>query len=400
MMARARGSGSVYQQKTSAFWWIKYHRNGKTYRESSHSKERRDAVDLLKRRLAEITTGAFLGPVAERIRVDELADEFLRDYRINDRRSIDDVAARWNLHLKPFFGGRRAVEVTSDLLARYVDGRQQEQAANATMNRELAALKRMFYLGYRSTPPKVQRVPAFPRLTENNARKGFLEDSQYANLVQVSSAIWFRALLELGRTYGWRIGELLSLRVKQVDLLARTIRLEPGTTKNRDGREVSMTESVYRLLAECVNGKDCEDFVITWPNGRPVRDFRETWWKACTKAGLGRMVCGICGSTVKGHECHPCKSGGQRSDRLKYVGLIFHDLRRTAARNLRRAGVAEGVIMKIGGWRTRSLFERYAIVSQSDVKDALQKLETHQNGHTLGHTDGEARPTVHHSNVQ
>jgi len=55
--------------------------------------------------------------------------------------------------------------------------------------------------------------------------------------------------------------------------------------------------------------------------------------------------------------------------------LVFHGLRRTAARNLRRAGVAEGVIMKIGGWRTRSVFERYAIVAQSDIKDAMPKLE-------------------------
>ncbi len=77
--------------------------------------------------------------------------------------------------------------------------------------------------------------------------------------------------------------------------------------------------------------------------------------------------------------------------RLRYRGLIFHDLRRTAARNLRRAGVAEGVIMKIGGWRTRAVFERYAIVSQTDIADALQRLESPQNGHSFGHSQqGEA----------
>ena len=55
--------------------------------------------------------------------------------------------------------------------------------------------------------------------------------------------------------------------------------------------------------------------------------------------------------------------------------LLLHDLRRTGARNLRRAGVAEGIIMKIGGWRTRSVFERYAIVSRSDMNDAILKLQ-------------------------
>jgi hypothetical protein len=77
---------------------------------------------------------------------------------------------------------------------------------------------------------------------------------------------------------------------------------------------------------------------------------------------------------------------------MKYTGLIFHDLRRTAARNLRRAGIAETVIMKIGGWRTRSVFERYAIVSRGDMVDAMQKLQRaeqeSQLSHAIGHVEG------------
>ena len=80
------------------------------------------------------------------------------------------------------------------------------------------------------------------------------------------------------------------------------------------------------------------------------------------------------------------------------LGLLFHDLRRTAARNLRKAGVAEGVIMKIGGWRTRSVFERYAIVSQSDIADAIGRLEI-RDGHSLGHSEKqEEEPTSHPTN--
>ena len=74
-------------------------------------------------------------------------NDFLRDYRINGRQSLDDVETRWTVHLKPFFGVLRAVEVSSELLARYVDSRQRQGAANATVNRELAAFKRMFRLG-------------------------------------------------------------------------------------------------------------------------------------------------------------------------------------------------------------------------------------------------------------
>jgi hypothetical protein len=86
-----------------------------------------------------------------------------------------------------------------------VNERQQQRAKNATINRELAALKRMFYLGYKATPPKVLRVPAFPHLAENNARQGFLEGTQYASLFKACPELWFRAIVEVGRTYGWRV---------------------------------------------------------------------------------------------------------------------------------------------------------------------------------------------------
>src|ERR1700730_18041094 len=94
------------------------------------------------------------------------------------------------------------------------------------------------------------------------------------------------------------------------------------------------------------------------------------------------MICGHCSLPVLTTKCGTCDS----ADQIRYQGLMFHDLRRTAARNLRRAGVAEGVIQKIGGWRTRSVFERYAIVTQTDVADAMKKLQS-RDGHCLGHSD-------------
>jgi integrase len=279
--------------------------------------------------------------------------------------------------------------VTSDLIARYVDARQRQEAKNATINRELAALKRMFKLGHQATPAKVQRMPAFPHLKENNVRKGFLDDSQYRKLVE-GTELWFRALVECGRTYGWRVSELLNLSVRQVDLAQCVIRLEPGTTKNTDGREVFMTDTVHAMLTACVAGKGSEDHVFTRSNGKPVRSFRGTWEKECTRAGVGQLVCGHCGQAAQ--DTAACSKCGYKGTR--YAGLIFHDLRRTAARNLRRAGIAETVIMKIGGWRTRSVFERYAIVSRTDIADAMRKLQLSDAQQEIGHEISHATQTA------
>ena len=391
MKQRPNGTGSMYKRPDSQVWWLKYHRHGKPYRESSHTMNKRKAENILKTRLAEITTGNFLGPQIEKIKVEELATDFLRDYRINGRKSLGDVKARWTLHLSPFFSGFRTVDVTSEMLSRFVDSRQQEGASNATINRELAALKRMFRLGQQATPPKILRLPYFPHLKENNVRKGFLEDSQFRRLVE-GSELWFRALVECGRTYGWRVSELLNMRVAQIDLAQRTIRLEPGTTKNTDGREVVMTEAVRVLISACISGKEAGEYVFTRPNGNRVSDFRVTWERACSRIGVGTTTCIRCSEVMNaGKRCPKCES-----KRWTYAGLIFHDLRRTAARNLRRAGISETVIMKIGGWRTRSVFERYAIVNSNDMADAILKLEQKekqiQHGHDLV-TLGRQTPT-------
>jgi integrase len=229
------------------------------------------------------------------------------------------------------------------MLARYVDKRLEENAGSATINRELACLKRMYRLAHQATPRRVPSVPHFPHLKENNVRQGFVTPEQYAKLVASCPDLRLRTTLETAYSYGWWVSELLALRVGQVDLAARTIRLEPGTTKNQEGREVSIESgALLELLRQCLQGKCPEDHVFTRGN-KPIRDFRKSWENLCAAAGV--------------------------------PALLFLDLRRTAARNLRAAGVPEEIIMRIAGWKTPSVFKRYAIVDQTDVCAALQQLE-------------------------
>ncbi len=147
--------------------------------------------------------------------------------------------------------------------------RKEEGAANASINRELAILKRALTLAMRCTPPKIKTMPYIAMLEENNTRTGFLESKERDRLADACArtGLWMRSLFELGHTYGWRHGELLGLRVRQVNLAVGTIRLEPGTTKNRDGRQVTMTPPVRALLAQCIHGKAPDDRVFTRDDG-------------------------------------------------------------------------------------------------------------------------------------
>jgi integrase len=217
---------------------------------------------------------------------------------------------------------------------------------------------------------KVAKMPIFPHLAERNVRQGFLEDAAYAKLANGCAAegLWLRAMFEVACAFGWRVNELRQLKVRQVDLAARTIRLEPGTTKNSEGRTVVMTELVYQLLAQSIAGKKPEERVFTRKGGSSIGDFRKVWAKVCCAPGVGKMLCPSCDRGVtkddKGKaKCGHCSKEWKHKE-LNYSGLLVHDLRRTAVRNMVRRG-----------HKTRAVFDRYNIVNETDLRDAAKKLE-------------------------
>lgn len=356
---RPRGTGSVYQMKGSRFWWIRYYRNGKAICESSGSEKVKVAENLLKQRIGEVAVGTWVSPEDKRLTVDNLYSALLDDYRNNGMASLEGAQQRWEWtrqgdekptpgRLQKFFGGTRAVAVTTDLLNRYVNecrehgfSKPAEPLSNATINRDMAALRRAFNLAKRAG--KIQQVPFFPHLKESAPRKGFVEESDYQKLAKQSGELWMRALLATAYTFGFRKSELLNLRVSQVDLAARTIRLNAGETKSGEGRTVKMTQDVYVLLQACVSGKAATDYVFTRSDGSPILDFRGAWESLTAAAGI--------------------------------PGLLFHDLRRSGVRNMIRRGIPEVVAMRISGHKTRAVFDRYNIVSESDLAEAARKIE-------------------------
>lgn len=251
-MKRPRGTGSLYKQPGSDVWWIKYYRNGVSIRESTGTTNKKQASDILKDKVAP-SLQALAGPRIARVKIAELAGDLLRDYRVNGRKSLRWTELRWRLHIEPVFGRMRACDLSTEYLNRYVDLRKAEGARNSTINCEMAELRRAFYLGFKCSPRKVQQIPSFPHLTESEPRSGFVEDGDYRKLCENCGELWLRTMLALGYTYGFRRGELLKLRARQVDLLNRSIVLNPGTTKNKSGRIVKMTAEVYQLLRACLS---------------------------------------------------------------------------------------------------------------------------------------------------
>jgi hypothetical protein len=197
--------GSIYKRGDT--FWIKYYRNGKPYRESTRSKKEADAKRLLKKREGEIAGGKLPGIYFDKVLFDELAENFLNDYRINAKKSL--VRAERSLgHLKRTFEGYRVINITADRIGAYIDSRLTEGAANATINRELAALKRMLNLGKRQR--KVDQVPYIPMLEENNVRKGFFEHPEFIAL-RNALPCHLKGFVTFGYKVGWRVSEIANL---------------------------------------------------------------------------------------------------------------------------------------------------------------------------------------------
>jgi integrase len=282
---KRRGGGSLFQRGN--IWWVKYYRNGRPIRESSGSSLEKVARDLLNRRMGALATGQPIAPRAEKILVDELLDDLLTEYKVNGRRSLRRVKISV-AHLRGTFGGVRAQALDTAHVREYIAARQKVDARNATINRELAALKRAFTLGVEAG--RILTRPHIPSLQEDNVRQGFFEREQF-DAIHRHLPDALKRVAHFAFITGWRVSEILGLSWAQVDFAARTVRLEPGTTKNRLGRMFPFTPELAALLEAQKARTDalCRETrrivaQVFHRRGLPIKDFRGAWRSAC-KAG-------------------------------------------------------------------------------------------------------------------
>jgi len=351
----------------SDVWWIKYYREGKPHRESSESTKEGDARHILKLREGDVANGKPIAPRMGRVKIDELLTDLETEYRTNQRDTADDLEGRIRLHIKPFFGGKRAAAITTADVLRFIDQRQNAKASNGEINRELSAIKRAFNLAVQGG--KLLHKPHIPMLKENNVRKGFFEREQFEE-VRRHLAAHLQPIVTFAFITGWRTrSEILPLKWDQVDFEASVIRLEAGETKNEEGRQFPFTDELEKLLKAqgvlvdaLLERGVVTEFVFFTSNGQRVRDFRKSWDRACKAAGLAIEV--------------PTGKRNKKGEPIMKIKTlrILHDFRRTAIRGLVRAGVHERLAMQMTGHKTRSVFERYNVTSGADMKEAAKKL--------------------------
>jgi integrase len=343
--------GSLYRQKASRFWWIKYYAHGRQVRESTGTENEKKGERILREREGRAAAGLPVIPRADKIRYEEIAADLRQHYATTGSRSLVEVEKRLK-HLDRYFRGWRIVGITGATATAYVAARQAQHVSNATINRDLAVLTKMLRLAYENS--KLLRLPVIRKLKESAPRQGFFEPEQFL-AVRRHLREDLQLAVTIAYTYGWRMqSEVLTLERRQLDLVAGTLRLEPGMTKNDEGRLVYLTPELKAMLgAQVERVRELERQIgriipHVFPHfrlparGQRLQNFRGLWKKACRKAGV--------------------------------PGMLRHDFRRTAVRNLVNAGVPERVAMTITGHKTRSVFDRYHIVSPGDLREATAKL--------------------------
>ena len=339
--------------KRGDVWWTKLYQDGVPVYKSTKTGDKVEAKRIHDTWAGEVAKGSFL-PRADQTRYEEIVEDLLRHYSNTGDRDLSEVNTRL-AHLNPFFSGQRASKIDAALVERYVEQRKRASAANGTINRELGLLTRIFKLALENR--RVAQVPVVRKLKEAAPRQGFFERDQF-EAVKHRLPEDLQVAATLAYTFGWRTqSEVLTLERRQLDLEAETLRLDPGTTKNDDGRLVYLTPELKALLSaqvarvEALQRKLKRVIPYLFPHlegrsprlvGTRICDFRKAWATACKRAGV--------------------------------PGALRHDFRRTAVRNMVNGGVPERVAMKVTGHKTRSVFDRYHIVSPADLKEATRKL--------------------------
>ena len=338
-----KGNGRVFQR--GEVWWIAYYNNGRECRESSGSRQRKDAVRLLRLRLGEVATGETHSPTPKRKRTEtvmmrDLFDLVEQHYQLNNHLTPTNRTCLRRLRQR--FTRYTVQACTGLAISHYMATMQASGRKASTINREIAVLRFALRFGYQHD--LVSRVPAIKLLPELTVRNEFFTRAEIDSLLPCLPE-YLRDVVLFGFLTGWRKGEITGLRWGNVNRAEAVIRLEPEQNKGRTVRVLALQGELAALIERRWHARSVGRTLalhVFHRAGRQMGDFRPTWLEACLQAGLGHRW--------------------------------FHSLRRSAARNMSLQGVPEKVIMSIMGHRTRVMFDRYNIVTEADQRAYAKRL--------------------------
>lgn len=375
-----RGMGRIFPMPFSRFPWIAYSHRGKEYRESAgdaiRAIERKNrkkltgeeahkvAENLLKQRLKEtgadaLGLRAFVGPQQDRLTVADLLDSLEADFRLRGLKSLDRTTGHLRI-ARAEFGHYRAVDLTTEIVSRYIEERLAEEQAPGTINRRTHLLAAAFRLAVRRR--RLSSMPEIPKLREQNARQGFFATSDFFAVLSHLGDQDVADFMEWFFWTGMRPEEIRSLTWEAFDSETWMLRLHAKDAKIGVGRVVTVDGPLRTIIERRMKLRQFGCNLIFHRNGEMVGTFYKRWRQACVAAGV--------------------------------PGKIPYDLRRTAVRNMIRAGVPERVAMSISGHKTRAVFDRYNIVSENDLREAVIKTSAYVENLT---SPSPANPAVHHN---
>lgn len=283
--------------------------------------------------------GAGYVPREDRLTFEAMVDHVRLDHRAKACKS-DDIDQRMK-HLAPFFGGMRAPEITTERVNSYVTLRMDEDAKPATINRELAVLRRAVKLSELSRQPRITMLP------ENNARLDFLNLPDFRRVCEEIPTPVFRDFWAFGYFSLWRQGQVAKLEWRDVDLNSRQATARGETTKNGQPHTTPLVGELWEIVERRHAERTLECPSVFHHEGHEIRlrggtaPIRAQWKAATAKVG--------------------------------FTGHVPHCTRRSGIRNMIRAGIDADTTMKQSGHKTAKMLSRYNITEVDDQRRALEQ---------------------------
>jgi integrase len=336
----SKNTPGAVKTESPAYYILYRGRDGKQRREATGMESKTKAEALLIKRMGEIGMGMTPEQDLKGLTYEDIRDAYLRD---NPEQNSDRHLPVVTEHFK----GMKILKITTDSIRDFIEKRcEEDEVTTATARRDLVILRSMFNNARKEQKIGANDIPYFPMPADSEPAGQYIEPHQFA-IIEKHLPANLRPFYQFLYATGCRLGAAQSITWDMVSADCTQIKIPGENTKNRQPLLIVLAGSQLEPISKMLK-KMFRDAV------KPVFDFtnyRKEWSKAVAKAKLGTW---------------------NAEDQTR-TGVRIHDCRCSAAINLLAAGVDEGLVLKIGGWRTREMLDRYNVSDPGRIKTAMER---------------------------